>query len=233
MADLPTLDRTYDVILRTVVERGQCPHYTELARALAVPADEGRILLHELIATGLPNFLLPNTDLIAGFAPFSILPNHYRITVDGQHQGLVRQVPHALREVDDGEQESQALAVGGLKRMQPLQTIEHCRTIRRLSLSSTNRFGQEAFERMSSYSGRLALPGAPGAAHAQEQTVWRPVKPRSALAGGADHADARAGPGDPRAAHGCPGEAGDPVGHGEEEGALEDAAHDQACEGHP
>jgi hypothetical protein len=86
MADLPTLDRTYDVILRTVVERGRCPHYTEIARALAVSPDEGRTFLHELMATGLPNFLFPDTDLIAGFAPFSILPNQYRITVNDQQK---------------------------------------------------------------------------------------------------------------------------------------------------
>jgi hypothetical protein len=86
MGDLPTLDRTYHFILQTVVERGHCPHYTEIARALAVPPDEGRRLLHELMATGLPNFLFPDTDLIAGFAPFGILPNQYRITVDDQQK---------------------------------------------------------------------------------------------------------------------------------------------------
>jgi hypothetical protein len=86
MADLPTLDRVYHVILQTMVERGQAPHYTEIARALAVSPDEGKGLLHELMATGLPNFLFPDTDLIAGFAPFSNLPNQYRITIDGQQK---------------------------------------------------------------------------------------------------------------------------------------------------
>ncbi len=86
MADLPTLDRTYHFILQTMVERGQAPHYTEIARALAVPPEEGGRLLHELMATGLPNFLFPDTDLIGGFAPFSNLPNQYRITVEDQQK---------------------------------------------------------------------------------------------------------------------------------------------------
>lgn len=86
MTDLQTLDRAYQFILQTMVERGQAPHYTQIARALAVPPDEGRRLLHELVATGLPNFLFPDTDLIGGFAPFSNVPNQYRITVDDQQK---------------------------------------------------------------------------------------------------------------------------------------------------
>ena len=86
MADLLTSDRINHFILQTMVERGQAPHYTEIARALVVPSDEGRRLLHELRATGLPNFLFPDTELIAGFAPFSGRPNPSRITVDGQQK---------------------------------------------------------------------------------------------------------------------------------------------------
>ncbi len=86
MADLSTLDRVYHVILQTMVEGGQAPHYTEIARAVGVSPDEGKGLLHELMATGLPNYLFPETDLIGGFAPFSNLPNPYRITVDDQQK---------------------------------------------------------------------------------------------------------------------------------------------------
>lgn len=86
MADVQELDRIYHFILETFVQRGQAPHFTEIAWALAVSPEEGRWLLHELMATGLPNFLFPGTDLIAGFAPFSNLPTHYRITIDGQQK---------------------------------------------------------------------------------------------------------------------------------------------------
>jgi len=83
MPDTAQLDRTYHYILQTMVARGQAPHYTEIAKNFAVPPDEGRRMLHELMAAGLPNWLHPGTDLIASFAPFNNLPTHYRVSVDG------------------------------------------------------------------------------------------------------------------------------------------------------
>jgi hypothetical protein len=85
MAELAELDRTYYVILETIVERGHPPHFTELARALGVSPSVGRERLHALMATGLLNWVFPGTDLVAAFAPFSLVPNQYRVEVDG-HQ---------------------------------------------------------------------------------------------------------------------------------------------------
>jgi hypothetical protein len=78
------LDRTYHVILTSWIERGHAPHFTDLARAFGVSPDEGRQRLHDLMAVGLPNWLYPDTDLIASFAPFHSLPSGYRLTVDGR-----------------------------------------------------------------------------------------------------------------------------------------------------
>ena len=86
MADLAELDRTYHYILETIVARGQAPHYTEIAAHFAVSPDEGRRILHDLMAAGLPNWLHPGTDLIASFAPFNNLPTHYRVSVDGEQK---------------------------------------------------------------------------------------------------------------------------------------------------
>jgi len=86
MAELQQLDRTYHFILETFVERGRGPHFTEIARHFTVSPEAGRRMLHDLMGLGLPNFLFPGTDLIAGFAPFSNLPTHYRVTVDGQQK---------------------------------------------------------------------------------------------------------------------------------------------------
>jgi len=83
MAELAELDRTYHVILETIIDREHPPHFTELARALGVSPATGRERLHALMATGLPNWLFPGTDLVAGFAPFSLVPNQYRVAVDG------------------------------------------------------------------------------------------------------------------------------------------------------
>ncbi len=81
----PTLlDNTYNIIIKKMVETGQAPHYTEIAKALGVPVEEGRRALHDLMSSGvLGMWLFPGTDYISSFAPFSNLSTQYRITVAG------------------------------------------------------------------------------------------------------------------------------------------------------
>jgi len=82
---VPTqLDRTHHFILETFVSRGHAPHYAEIAAALGVAPEEGRRLLHDLVATGLPVWLQAGTDLIASCAPFNEVPTPYRVRVDGR-----------------------------------------------------------------------------------------------------------------------------------------------------
>ena len=78
MDDAARLDEIYHVIISVFVERGQAPHYTEIASRLGISVEEGKRRLHELMATRLPNWLFPETDLIASFAPFNNLPTQYR-----------------------------------------------------------------------------------------------------------------------------------------------------------
>lgn len=80
------LDQTYHYILSTLVARGQAPHFTEIAAKFGIPAEQGRRRLRELMAERLPNWLFPDTDLIASFAPFNNLPTQYRISVDGEQK---------------------------------------------------------------------------------------------------------------------------------------------------
>ena len=81
------LDKTYNVIIKRMVETGQAPHYTEIAAKLGVPVEEGRNALHDLMSVGIPGtWLFPDTDYIGSFAPFSNLPTQYRITVDGEQK---------------------------------------------------------------------------------------------------------------------------------------------------
>lgn len=82
-----TLDKTFHFIMRQMVETGQAPHYTEIAKELGVGPEEGRKALHDLCAIpGFPGWVFPNTDYIASFAPFNNLPTQYRITIDGQQK---------------------------------------------------------------------------------------------------------------------------------------------------
>ncbi|MCH8898763.1 MAG: hypothetical protein IIC33_10770 [Chloroflexi bacterium] len=53
---------------------------------MSVPVEEGKVILHELIDTGIPAWLHPGTDYIASFPPFNNLPTQYRITVGGEQK---------------------------------------------------------------------------------------------------------------------------------------------------
>jgi hypothetical protein len=87
MADVNLLDRAYASIMRHFVDTGRAPHYTELARELGLPMEDGRQLIHELMATGgVFGWIHPQTDYIASFPPFNSQPTQYRITVDGQQK---------------------------------------------------------------------------------------------------------------------------------------------------
>ena len=50
MADHKMLDRAFQTIMRQMVETGQAPHYTELAKQLGLSVEDGRQVLHDLIA---------------------------------------------------------------------------------------------------------------------------------------------------------------------------------------
>ena len=86
MAELGLLDRAYTAINERMIATGQALHYTELARDLGLPMEGGRRVLRELIATGIPAWLHPDTDYIVSFPPFHNLPTQYRVTVDGEQK---------------------------------------------------------------------------------------------------------------------------------------------------
>lgn len=86
MAELALLDKAFSNIMKRLVDTGQAPHYTELASELDLSVEEGRQTLHDLIATGIPAWLHPDTDYLVSFPPFNVLPNQYRITVKGEQK---------------------------------------------------------------------------------------------------------------------------------------------------
>jgi hypothetical protein len=86
MSESNQLDRVFQIIMKRMVETGQAPHYTEIAKEMKVPIEVGRKALHELYSPGFPGWLIPNTDYIGSFPPFSNLPTQYRITIDGQQK---------------------------------------------------------------------------------------------------------------------------------------------------
>ena len=87
MADAQTLDKAYQFIMSRLVEAGQATHYSELATALGCPIEKGRQIVHDLAGAASASIRLnPDTDWIATFSPFSLIPTPYRITVDGEQK---------------------------------------------------------------------------------------------------------------------------------------------------
>ena len=86
MSDPSMLDKTFQIIMKRMVETGQAPHYTELGAELGVSVEEGRKSLHQLFSPGFPGWLFPKTDYITSFPPFNNLPTQYRVTIDGQQK---------------------------------------------------------------------------------------------------------------------------------------------------
>jgi len=74
MSELSQLDRTFNFIMKRMMETGQAPFYTEIAGELGVAVEEGRNALHGLFGAGIAGWLFPNTDYIVSFAPFKYLP---------------------------------------------------------------------------------------------------------------------------------------------------------------
>lgn len=86
MADSKLLAQMYHAIMLGFVQTGRAPHYIDLARLLDLRPEESRRALHQLVGMGLPNWLVPDTDYIASFAPFSNIPTPYLVSVDGQQR---------------------------------------------------------------------------------------------------------------------------------------------------
>ena len=85
MADSYLVQRAFTAILEGLVASGRAPHYSELADTLGVPLEEARGLQRAAAASApiAGYWLARDTDFIESWAPFSNVPTHHQITVDG------------------------------------------------------------------------------------------------------------------------------------------------------
>jgi len=86
MTEVKILDQAHHLMMGSFVEKGSGLHFTELGAALGLEPEAAKTVLHDLVATGIPAWLYPDTDHLASFPPFNNLPTHIRITVDGIQQ---------------------------------------------------------------------------------------------------------------------------------------------------
>jgi hypothetical protein len=76
---------TYTTILEHFVETGRAPHYTELADILHTDVDKARELQRETASTEkMGCWMSHDTDYIEAWAPFSNVPTHHLISIDGK-----------------------------------------------------------------------------------------------------------------------------------------------------
>jgi hypothetical protein len=85
MIDQNLTQGAFTTILEHFVATGRAPHYAELADALAINSDEAREVQRAAVeAAPLAScWLAHDTDYIESWAPFSNIPTHYVISVDG------------------------------------------------------------------------------------------------------------------------------------------------------
>jgi hypothetical protein len=85
MVDQNLIQRAFTTILADFVAKGRAPHYAELAEVLDIGPEEAREVQRAAVdAAPLAScWLARDTDYIESWAPFSNVPTHYLISVDG------------------------------------------------------------------------------------------------------------------------------------------------------
>jgi hypothetical protein len=80
--------RAYTRVLEHFIEYGRAPHYIELAKILDVQIDEARVLVRDTAAVApiASCWLSHDTDYIESWAPFSNIPTHLKITIEGEQK---------------------------------------------------------------------------------------------------------------------------------------------------
>ena len=87
MANQNERQMIHKTVLLHFMETGRAPHYTEVGESMGIAPEIARQIIRETILESPFSFawMAPDTDFIASWAPFSSLPNHHLISVDG-HQ---------------------------------------------------------------------------------------------------------------------------------------------------
>jgi hypothetical protein len=86
MAQLALVQKAYTAVVEYFIQTGRAPHYTELADNLALRPEEARDLQHQAADAAVACWFVQDTDSVESWAPFSNVPTHYRVTIEGQQR---------------------------------------------------------------------------------------------------------------------------------------------------
>lgn len=88
MSNDSLIQNAYTSVLEHFIENGRAPHNIELAETLDVQIDEARVLIRDTAAAApiASCWLSHDTNYIESWAPFSNVPTHLKITIDGEQK---------------------------------------------------------------------------------------------------------------------------------------------------
>ncbi len=86
MHESDLVQRAYTAVVEHFVKTGRAPHCTELSAILGLPPEEARQVQHKAAESSLACWFVKDTDYVESWAPFSNVPTHYRVTVDGKQK---------------------------------------------------------------------------------------------------------------------------------------------------
>ena len=88
MSENSSVQSAYTSVLVYFIEHGRAPHYVELANILDINIDEARVLIRDAAAAApiASSWLSHDTDYIESWAPFSNVPTHNKISINGEQK---------------------------------------------------------------------------------------------------------------------------------------------------
>jgi hypothetical protein len=85
MTDDQLLARTAHAMITHFVKSGRAPHFTELAAVLGVAPPQA-LEAQKAVLEPWGGWMMPDSDYVASFSPFSNIPTQYLISVDGEQR---------------------------------------------------------------------------------------------------------------------------------------------------
>ena len=86
MEENTLVQRAYTAVLRHFMKTGRASHYTELAGTLNLRPEEARQIQHKAADSAIACWFAKETDYVESWAPFSNVPTHYLVTIDGEQK---------------------------------------------------------------------------------------------------------------------------------------------------
>ena len=86
MSGTEVLDKTFNFIMKQMVDTGHAPHYTEIAAELGITPEEGRKTMHTLFESRIHGRLYPIYGFYRVVCAFNNQPTQFRVTIEGQQK---------------------------------------------------------------------------------------------------------------------------------------------------